>query len=102
MSAGGEREGRGGAGLDQVARTAILELLGAGRADASISTEAAARAAAAEGEDWRRALPAVKRAALALAGEGSVVILRHGRPVDPPVLRGVVRLGRGPSFPATS
>ena len=51
------------------------------------------------GEDWRRLLPAIRRVAETLAGEGRIVFLRKGRPVDPAGLKGVYRLAAGPRAP---
>ncbi len=56
----------------------------------SITPEQVARQLAAP--DWRGVLPQVRAAAVALAGEGRLVILRHGRPVDPQSFKGVYRL----------
>lgn len=58
----------------------------------SIAPETAARAAAREGEDWHRLLPAVRKAAIRLAEAGRLVILRKGKPVDPTDFKGVYRL----------
>lgn len=45
------------------------------------------------GEGWQKFLPAVRRAAIALARAGLIDILRHGKPVDPAApVRGVIRL----------
>ena len=68
----------------------ILQLLvtvGEGR---SLSPEQVARAAA--GDDWRRTLPQVRAAAVGMARQGRLVILRHGRPADPEGFKGVYRL----------
>ncbi len=43
-------------------------------------------------EAWHRHLSAVRRAALRLAGEGQVEVLRKGKPVAPEAARGVIRL----------
>lgn len=59
-------------------------------------TEAAKAFAAALGENetaWRTHLGAVRRAAVALAMAGRLVITRKGKPVDPENFRGVYRLG---------
>jgi hypothetical protein len=53
-----------------------------------------------EGDAWHRAMPAVRQAALRLALAGRIDILRKGKPVDPPELRGVVRLRARPEAPA--
>jgi hypothetical protein len=59
-------------------------------------TEAAKVFAETRGEDelgWRNHLVQVRRAAVALALEGRLVIFRKGKPVDPEDFRGVYRLG---------
>ena len=43
-------------------------------------------------EDWRPLLGPVRRVAADLARAGRIEILRHGRPVTPEAMRGVVRL----------
>lgn len=78
------------------AEQAILAALDAEPQAHSIAPEAAARRLTAEGEDWHRHLPAVKAAARRLAEGGRITLLRHGKPVAPAAMRGVVRLGRGP------
>jgi hypothetical protein len=70
----------------------ILAELAASPQGRSISPEAVARAFA--GEDWRKALPQVRAAAVGLARQGRVAILRHGKPADPDSFKGVYRLGR--------
>jgi hypothetical protein len=42
---------------------------------------------------WRAHLQNVRRAAVALAAAGRIVIYRKGKPVDPHDFRGVYRLG---------
>ncbi len=69
---------------------AIFELLASGAPGRSVAPEAVARAAA--GEDWRRALPQVRAEAVGLARQGRLLILRHGKPVDPNGFKGVYRL----------
>ena len=49
--------------------------------------------AIAEGGDWHALLTPIRRAAVALAQAGRLVIYRHGKPVDPNDFRGVYRLG---------
>ncbi len=56
----------------------------------SVAPEAVARAA--DPENWRKLLPQVKATAVGLARQGRVVILRHGKPVEPEGLKGVYRL----------
>jgi len=74
-------------------QTASLE---AGR---SISPNDVARALAPDEESWRRLLSRVRAAAIRLAQEGRIEILRKGKPTDPAAeIRGVIRLRR-PSEP---
>ncbi len=65
----------------------LVEEAGPGR---SVDPQAVARAH--DGENWRRVLPQVKAAAVGLARQGRVVILRHGKPVEPEGLKGVWRV----------
>ena len=58
----------------------------------SVTPEQVARGAAAQ--DWRRVLPQVRAVAVSLAMQGRLVILRHGRPIDPSAFKGVYRLKR--------
>lgn len=48
--------------------------------------------AMAMGADWRSKLTAVRRAAINLALDGHIEILRKGKPVDPVGVKGVIRL----------
>ncbi len=65
----------------------LVEEAGAGR---SVDPQAVARAH--DPENCRRVLPQVKAAAVGLARQGRVVILRHGKPVEPEGLKGVWRV----------
>ncbi|WP_438277551.1 DUF3253 domain-containing protein [Nitrobacter sp.] len=49
--------------------------------------------AIAAGSDWHALLMPIRRAAVALAQSGRLVIYRKGKPVDPLDFRGVYRLG---------
>ncbi|WP_454916725.1 DUF3253 domain-containing protein [Xanthobacter sediminis] len=49
--------------------------------------------AVAPAEHWQRALPQVRRSAVALAAAGRLLIYRKGKVIDPAELRGVYRLG---------
>jgi hypothetical protein len=75
----------------------ILDLCrSAGPAKTICPTDAAKVFAEKRGEDdlgWRNHLMLVRRAAVALALEGRLVIYRKGKPVDPEDFRGVYRLG---------
>ena len=44
-------------------------------------------------DDWHDLLTPIRRAAVALAKSGRMVIYRKGKPVDPDDFRGVYRLG---------
>lgn len=54
--------------------------------------QAATQPDSADPEAWHRHLSAVKRAALRLAGEGRLEVLRKGKPVPVAEARGVIRL----------
>ena len=75
------------------AQDVVLQLCAARGAERSICPTEAARALAGEAsEDWRRHLPEVRAAAVALARAGRLEILRKGRPIPPDEMRGVIRL----------
>jgi antitoxin (DNA-binding transcriptional repressor) of toxin-antitoxin stability system len=75
-------------------RDAILRLAAARGPDKSICPSEVARDLA---ETWRPLMGPVRAEAVALAREGRLVILRHGRPVaDLDALRGVIRLRIAP------
>lgn len=62
-------------------------------AEKSICPSEVARALAPEEDAWRRLMGAVRAAAIRLAREGQVEVLRKGKPVDPAAeIRGVIRL----------
>ena len=69
---------------------AILALTAARGAGSSICPSEAARAL--DPEQWRRRMGDVRGAAVRLAKEGRIVILRKGKPVDPENFKGVIRL----------
>ena len=58
----------------------------------TLSAPEIAHAIAPEG-DWHGLLMPIRRAAVALAQGGRLVIYRKGKPADPDVFRGVYRLG---------
>lgn len=75
------------------AQEVVLRLCAERGPDRSICpTEAARALAGGTSEDWRRHLPAVRAAAVALMREGRLEILRKGKPVPPEEMRGVIRL----------
>lgn len=69
---------------------AILSLAVEKGAAGSITPEDAARAI--DPEKWRTHMGEVRGAAVRLAKEGRIVILRKGKPVDPENFKGVIRL----------
>jgi len=68
----------------------IFKLLGEIPEGKSLAPEDVARALDAEG--WRRVLPQVRAAAVGLARQGKLVILRHNKPADPDAFKGVWRM----------
>ncbi len=68
----------------------IFKLLEQAPAGKSVAPEDVARALDAEG--WRRVLPQVRAAAVGLARQGKLVILRHNKPADPDTFKGVWRM----------
>ena len=61
--------------------------------DKTICPSEAARAIAGPDETkWRLLMPAIRKIAVALAGEGRLVITRKGKPVDAASFKGVYRL----------
>lgn len=76
------------------AEQAILETLKVCGAGKSICPTQAARKLAGNPADetWRRSLAPVRLAAQRLAKAGQIEILRKGKPIDPDVLHGVIRL----------
>lgn len=64
----------------------------------SISPNDVARALAPGEDEWRRLLGQVRAAAIRLAREGRIEVLRKGKPVDPEAeIRGVIRLRAAPA-----
>ncbi len=76
---------------DETASHAILRLLAEAGPGRTISPTDAAREIV-PGTEWHLAMPQIRRAAIALAVEGRLVILRKGRPADPHDFKGVYRL----------
>ncbi len=78
---------------DSDLEAAILSLAQARGPDKSIDpAEPAKQVAAARGIDWHALMQPVRRAAVRLAMDGRLIILRKGKPVDPADFRGVYRL----------
>lgn len=71
---------------------AILHLAAHCGTDRTVAPADVAQAVA-PGEHWQRALPQVRRTAVALAQAGRLLIYRKGKVIDPAELRGVYRLG---------
>lgn len=79
---------------DDAVAAAILDIAGRRQRESGRSIDPAEPARAlAEGPEWQRLLPLVRRAAIRLALDGRLVIYRKGKPVDPADFRGVYRLG---------
>lgn len=76
------------------AEQAIIDSLKAAGPGKSICPTLAARALAGSpaDESWRRSLSPVRLAAQRLAKVGQIEILRKGKPINPDVLHGVIRL----------
>lgn len=76
------------------AEQTILEMLADCGKHRSISPTDAAKALAGDptDESWRKFLAPVKLAAQRLARAGQLEILRKGKPIDPELLHGVIRL----------
>lgn len=70
---------------------AILALLGQAGSKSLSAPEIAHGIAA--GEEWHGLLAPIRKAAVALAKAGRLVIYRKGKPADPDDFRGVYRLG---------
>jgi len=79
----------------------ILRQTGARGPEKSICPSEVARALAVEEDAWRRLLGPVRAAALSLAREGRVEILRKGKPIDPQqaAVHGVIRLRAAKEIP---
>jgi hypothetical protein len=77
---------------------AMIALLGEREAGKSICPSEVPRRLLGEDGPWRSWLTRTRQVAARLAGEGRVIILRHGKPVSAEAMRGVIRLARGPNF----
>ncbi|KAA5801708.1 DUF3253 domain-containing protein [Alkalicaulis satelles] len=78
--------------------TAILTLAEQRGSGKSICPSEAAREAFPQ--DWHGRMRHVRAAAVHLARQGRVVILRKGKPVDPENFKGVYRIAIAPDAPA--
>lgn len=83
---------------ERAIEAAILSHVMAAGPDRSVTPTDVAMAM---GSDWRSKLTAVRRAAIYLALEGQIEILRKGKPVDPVGVKGVIRLRSATSLPET-
>lgn len=83
---------------ERAIEAAILSHVMAAGPDRSVTPTDVAMAM---GSDWRSKLTAVRRAAIYLALEGQIEILRKGKPVDPVGVKGVIRLRPATSLPET-
>jgi len=68
----------------------MLSLASASGPGGSVGPNDVARALG--GEQWQALTTRVRRAAVTLAQEGRLVILRKGKPADPAAFKGVYRL----------
>ena len=72
---------------------ALLRLVAERGPDKTVDPQEAARALSGGHPDqWGPLMQPIRRAAVALAEEGRMVILRKGKPVDPRNFKGVYRL----------
>ncbi|MEM1379319.1 MAG: DUF3253 domain-containing protein [Pseudomonadota bacterium] len=71
-------------------RDAILEVLGERAPGKSICPSEAARRLVSD-DTWRPLMGAVRDAGRALAAEGLIEVTKKGKPVDPEVVKGVIR-----------
>lgn len=79
--------------LESELEDAILTLARTRGPDKSIDpSEPAKQVASARDIDWHSLMQPVRRAAVSLAKQGRLVILRKGKPVDPTEFKGVYRL----------
>lgn len=70
----------------------MLRVLAASDA-ASLSAPEIAQAIRPGGDDWHALLMPIRRAAVALAVDGRLIIYRKGKPADPLKFSGVYRIG---------
>ena len=72
---------------------ALLRLIGEREAGKTLDPQEAARELSGSHPDqWGPLMQPIRRAAVALAEQGRLVILRKGKPVDPRDFKGVYRL----------
>ncbi len=80
--------------LDEELERAILELLAARRAGASICPSEVARSRSDDEREWRALMEPVRQAARRLVARGELEITQRGQVVDPSTARGAIRLRR--------
>jgi hypothetical protein len=78
--------------------SAMLSLLAALPEGKSIDPSDVPKRLLGEAGPWRACLKRTRAIAARLAADGRVAVLRHGKPVAPEELRGVIRLARGEKF----
>lgn len=83
---------RGISATDEALETAILELLSHRPGGSSICPSEAARVV--DAEQWRQLMEPARRAARRLVARELVDITQKGRPVDPSLFKGPIRIRR--------
>ena len=78
----------------------ILDLVEARGRGRTICPSEVARALEADEDAWRRLMKPVRRAAIRLAEDGRIEILKKGKRIEPDNVRGVVRLRISPDTPS--
>jgi len=84
---------------DDAIETEILRLCRARGAGKTICPSEAARALAPDQTKWQALLPATRRVAADLARRGALATHRKGKLIEPPAMKGALRLGRPPAAP---
>ncbi len=67
------------------------------RPEATICPSDAARVVG--GTDWRGCVPQAQAVAAKLHDQQVLLVCQRGKPVDPAIVKGPIRLARGPAFP---
>ena len=83
---------------DEAVTSAILQQTGDQGREGSVGPGDVARALAPQ--DWQALLPRIRQAAVVLARQGRLEILRKGKPADPASFKGVYRLRIAAGTPA--
>jgi hypothetical protein len=79
--------------VDEIERTILALVTARGPGKTICPSEAARALGGDKPEQWSPLMKPVRAAAVRLAKQGRLAILRKGRPVDPDDFRGVYRLG---------